>query len=302
MMMMMLNMIYMFALLHVASSERQMEVGDVVVNGNHRQAIVDGRNSDNTVDLIFTDDGSYRTNVKTKTLSIIESYRPNTKESPRKFESVFVEKLTHSQSNLLHRLAKLFHLEKQREDHEENTFSYSLLPSFDESEYPSSTFDQALLDLHGDLSKYYTPSASSAKENLESLAKQGHSSAQRTLGLLPPSSSSDGNEEARRVLLLHFASLASDPHAQLAMGYRHMYVVVFSLECMRISLSLTPCKLYYSLSWNITRTKIDTNSNTGTESVYRNDAKPHCRSIVPQQRLRLFLCGRTDLDLRSWTE
>ena len=86
------------------------------------------------------------------------------------------------------------------------------------------------MDLHGDLSRYYTPSASSAKETLESLASQGHSSAQRTLGLLPPSSS-DGNDEARRVLLLHFASLASDPHAQLAMGYRHMYGIGVPKRC-----------------------------------------------------------------------
>ena len=227
-------MVFVFVLLlHVKTtlSENEIGVGDVVFNGNHRQAIVDGRNIDGTVDLIYTDDGTYRTNVKTSKLNVIESYSWNTEESPRKFESHFVEKLTHSQSNLLHRLAKLFNLESDHSNYsDKEKMSYSLLPSFDENEYPSSTFDGALLDLHGDLSRYYTPSASSAKETLESLSKQGHSSAQRTLGLLPPSSN-DANDEARRVLLLHFASLASDPHAQLAMGYRHMYGIGVPKRC-----------------------------------------------------------------------
>ena len=210
----------------------EVRVGDVV-SVNHRQAVVDGRNKDGSVDLYYTDNGSYHRNIKKNQLSSVVMSFTSKKEETSHFKSAFVDKLTHSQSNLLYRLAKLFNLEEEDDDELSTSIkfsSYSLLPSFDKNDVPSSTFDRALLDLHGDLSKYHNPSYRSAKETLENLAQQGHSSAQRTLGLLPPSPYPD-NDEARRVLLLHFSSLASDPHAQLAMGYRHMYGIGVPKRC-----------------------------------------------------------------------
>ena len=93
----------------------EVRVGDVV-SVNHRQAVVDGRNKDGSVDLYYTDNGSYHRNIKKNQLSSVVMSFTSKKEETSHFKSAFVDKLTHSQSNLLYRLAKLFNLEEEEDD------------------------------------------------------------------------------------------------------------------------------------------------------------------------------------------